>query len=203
MKVVIIRHGKTPGNLKRQYIGRTDQPLSDVGKEELHQIFESEKFQSKVDSKSVSKIYVSPMTRCKETAKILFPEAVQIAVDGIKEMDFGIFEEKSADELMETKEYKKWLSTRCEGDIPEGENKAGFSDRCCEAFVKVLDEVNEKVKGDAESETVYFLAHGGTIMSIFERFANEEKEYYQWYAENGHGYMADWKDGKLTNIEAI
>ena len=31
MKVVMIRHGKTPGNLLKQYIGRTDQSLADEG----------------------------------------------------------------------------------------------------------------------------------------------------------------------------
>lgn len=195
MKVVFIRHGKTPGNLLKQYIGRTDQPLSEEGKAELNSIFESEEFQERVKSSDVKKIIVSPMIRCKETAKILFPNADQSVKDGFREMDFGIFEEKSANELMETKEYKDWLSTHCTSPVPDGEDKEGFSKRCCDAFIEAVNE--------AEDDAIYFLVHGGTIMSVFEKYADIEKEYYQWYAENGHGYMADWVDGKLTNIEAV
>ena len=92
-------------------------------------------------------------------------------------------------------EYRKWLSTHCEGPVPEGEDKAEFSERCCNAFSEVITE--------SKDEVIYFLVHGGTIMSIFERYADVKKEYYKWYVENGHGYVADWADGQLTNIEAI
>lgn len=195
MKVVMIRHGKTAGNLLKQYIGKTDQPLCDIGKEELEKVLLSEDFQKKADPMNVKKIIVSPMIRCKETAKILFPNAKQIIKDGLREMDFGIFEEKSASEMENFEEYRKWLSTHCEAKVPEGEEKAGFSERCCNAFSEVITE--------SEDEVIYFLVHGGTIMSIFERYADVKKEYYKWYAENGHGYMAEWVDGKLMNIESI
>ena len=66
---------------------------------------------------------------------------------------------------------------------------------CCNAFSEVITE--------SKDEVIYFLVHGGTIMSIFERYADVKKEYYKWYVENGHGYVADWADGQLTNIEAI
>ena len=35
MKIVFIRHLKTPGNEKRQYIGRTDEDLSEQAVEEF------------------------------------------------------------------------------------------------------------------------------------------------------------------------
>ena len=31
MQIVLIRHGQTPGNALRRYIGRTDEPLSAEG----------------------------------------------------------------------------------------------------------------------------------------------------------------------------
>ena len=44
MKVILIRHGKTPGNLLKQYIGRTDQSLAEEGIAELKVIADSESF---------------------------------------------------------------------------------------------------------------------------------------------------------------
>ena len=32
MQALLIRHGKTPGNEERRYIGRTDEPLSARGR---------------------------------------------------------------------------------------------------------------------------------------------------------------------------
>jgi len=194
MKVILIRHGKTPGNLLRRYIGRTDESLSSEGKEELVQIFNSREF-SKLMPDDVTEVIVSPMARCKETAKILFPNAVQKENADLREMDFGIFEGKSAAELEDCSEYREWLGTYCNGQIPEGEAKEGFAKRCCVAF--------EKCISDSKKDTAFFLVHGGTIMSVLEKYADADKSYYQWYADNGHGFIADWKDGKLTNIEAI
>ena len=31
MKIILIRHGKTPGNLEKRYVGRTDEGLSEIG----------------------------------------------------------------------------------------------------------------------------------------------------------------------------
>ena len=33
------------------------------------------------------------------------------------------------------------------------------------------------------------VAHGGTIMSVMEAYANEKKDYYQWHVKNGDGYF--------------
>ena len=55
---------------------------------------------------------------------------------------------------------------------------------------------------DSGDEVVYFLVHGGTIMSVMEAFAETRQEYYKWYAENGHGYMAEW-DGMFRQTYHI
>ena len=35
MKIILIRHGKTEGNIKNRYIGRTDEPLCGEGLDEI------------------------------------------------------------------------------------------------------------------------------------------------------------------------
>ncbi|MBR7077029.1 MAG: histidine phosphatase family protein [Lachnospiraceae bacterium] len=195
MKVVMIRHGKTPGNLLKQYIGRTDQSLADEGIKELKAIASSEEFKQTLDSEKVEKIFVTPLKRTQETAAILFPNARQMIINDLREMDFGIFEEKNYIDLEHSKEYAAWLDTHCESKVPEGEDKASFSKRSCNAFLQCMK--------DNRDEVVYFLVHGGTIMSVMEAFAETRQEYYKWYAENGHGYMAEWDGSVLSKIQAV
>ena len=195
MKVVMIRHGKTPGNLLKQYIGRTDQSLADEGIKELKAIASSEEFKKTLDSEKVEKIFVTPLKRTQETAAILFPNARQMIINDLREMDFGIFEEKNYIDLEHNKEYAAWLDTHCESKVPEGEDKASFSKRSCDAFLQCMK--------DSGDEVVYFLVHGGTIMSVMEAFAETRQDYYKWYAENGHGYMAEWDGSVLSKIQAV
>ena len=66
-KIHLIRHGLTEGNLKQQYIGKTDLPLAGVGVTQLQRLKEE------VDYPRVDKVYSSPMLRCLQTALILYP----------------------------------------------------------------------------------------------------------------------------------
>ena len=66
MKIYLIRHGKTKGNLEERYIGRTDEPLCEAGRENL------KKYQyPQVESMGLT----SPMKRCMQTAETIYPGA--------------------------------------------------------------------------------------------------------------------------------
>ena len=62
MEIILIRHGKTKGNLEKRYIGITDEPLTDEGAHELRQI--------KYPDADI--IISSPMLRCVQTAEIIY-----------------------------------------------------------------------------------------------------------------------------------
>lgn len=188
-KVVMIRHGITPGNLKRQYIGaKTDQPLSKEGREALLELAGSGRYPDP------ARVFVSPMRRCAETSDILFPQALQTIVPGLKEMDFGVFEQRSADDMENDPVYRAWVETKCEAPIPEGEDRAGFTDRCCEAFIKTMEDLPQ------DMEEAVFVIHGGTIMAILSRLGVPARSYYEWYVKNGHGFIGTF-DGEKILIE--
>ena len=63
LKLYLIRHGQTPGNKLSRYIGTTDEPLSDEGRE----------FLKKLSYPMPEELFVSPLLRCVETAEIFFP----------------------------------------------------------------------------------------------------------------------------------
>ena len=92
-KLHLIRHGITEGNLNGQYIGRTELPLAPGGVAALKNLTE------KIEYPAVEKIYSSPMLRCRQTAKIVYPEREILVVPDLIEYDFGEFEGKTAEEL--------------------------------------------------------------------------------------------------------
>ena len=48
-------------------------------------------------------------------------------------------------------------------------------------------------------ETVAMIVHGGTIMSIMERYELSQKAYYDYMVDNGGGYVVDF-DGSMIRI---
>ena len=62
MKVVLIRHSKTAGNLMGRYIGTTDEPLCEEG----IRLLENRSYPA------AELVYVSPMKRCRETAALIY-----------------------------------------------------------------------------------------------------------------------------------
>ena len=66
MKLIFIRHFSTAGNEKRQYIGRTDEAIT----EQARKIYLRELFHYP----DVRQVVASPMKRCVQTAKLLYPK---------------------------------------------------------------------------------------------------------------------------------
>lgn len=190
MKITFIRHGMTLGNALHQYIGITDQPLCPEGKTAIEEIRSSGLYPE------TDLVYVSPLIRCRQTAETLFPVAEQVIVEGLREMNFGVFEQRSYIDMEHDDVYQNWVSGKCEGPIPEGEKKSDFTDRCCAAFLELLQQLSAEKK-----ESLVFVIHGGTIMALLSRFGKPAKDYYDWYVKNGHGYECEW-DGQFLHILA-
>ena len=95
MELILIRHLKTPGNEKRQYIGSTDEELSEQEVLNFKQKY-------KIDSyPQVQQVIVGPMKRCIQTAELIYPKNQITQEVLLKECDFGIFEGKTYEELKE------------------------------------------------------------------------------------------------------
>lgn len=192
-ELILIRHGKTAGNLLGRYIGsRTDEPLCDEGREGLvgKQLPE------------VERLYVSPMKRCVETAEILWPEFDQKniqKVTDLRECDFGDFENKNYKELSGNGDYQAWIDSNGTLPFPNGESMDLFKSRCLEAFAQIVEEVSgAEQKWKDSGETGIFRAgivvHGGTIMAILEQYGYPKRAYFDYQVKNGCGY-------RLTPVE--
>ncbi|MBQ8536398.1 MAG: histidine phosphatase family protein [Clostridia bacterium] len=181
MKFVLIRHGLTQGNLERRYIGcRTDERLCPAGVKALEQRAYPQ----------VSRVFVSPMKRCAETAAILYPHITPEAVNDFRECDFGDFENKSYEELNGTKAYQRWIDSGGELPFPGGESQGAFACRCADAFDKLADSLNEDCA---------FIVHGGTIMAIMSRRAFPPGSYFEFQVSNGEGFILE-ANGSYTRL---
>jgi len=174
VELVIIRHGQTPGNNRRQYVGVLDQPLSDEGRKQAEEA---------THYPQVARVYVSTLRRTHETASILFPHAEQVIVPGVQEMNFGVFAGRSADEMENDADYRAWVDGYCEGRCPGGESRDEFTDRVCTALEQLLRQA--AARGERR---VYLVAHGGTMMASLWRFTSSDRSYYDWHVGNCKGY---------------
>ena len=85
-------------------------------------------------------MYVSPLCRAVDTARVLFPAARLVPVHDLREMCFGIFEGRNYVEMERDPDYLAWVGDDCMGRCPGGESRAEFSDRTCAAFASLVDE---------------------------------------------------------------
>ena len=192
-ELILIRHGKTAGNLLGRYIGsRTDEPLCDEGREGL----------AGKQLPEVERLYVSPMKRCVETAEILWPgfdrKKMQKVTD-LRECDFGDFENKNYKELSGNGDYQAWIDSNGTLPFPNGESMDAFKSRCLEAFARIVEEVSgAEQEWIASEKTGIFRAgivvHGGTIMAILEQYGYPKAAYFDYQVKNGCGY-------RLTPVE--
>ena len=133
-RISLIRHGLTEANEKGIYIGRTDLPLSAKGESELCSKMEEFEYPH------VHRVYSSPLRRCTETADILFPSAELCVVEDLIELNFGEFEGKSVDELINRQDYKEWLKGGMDKRAPSGESM----EELCVRTYKALHEINPR-----------------------------------------------------------
>lgn len=145
MELVMIRHGRTKGNMENRYIGTTDEPLLASEAERLLVKRETLEY-IRMDHPDI--LLASPMKRCVETAAILFPESKPVIVPDFRECDFGEFENKNYKELSGNMDYQRWIDSGGRLPFPGGESMSSFQERVCRAFNRVVRERAEYLSGD-------------------------------------------------------
>ena len=180
--VIFIRHGATAGNLERRYIGRTDEELCQLGVQQVRSLIVP----------TPDTLFVSPMTRTRQTAELLFPGMPQTIVQDLRETDFGIFEGKTADELVDNAAYRAWVDTNCEAPIPDGESVDAFKARCVSAFLAAMQSV-------PDDQTTAFVIHGGCIMAILEALGTPKRGFYEYHIGNGQSLIAVFNGTSLQS----
>ena len=169
--IYLIRHGKTPANEAHLYCGSTDLGLSEAGIGELR---------GKRYDISPDRFITSGMKRTEQTLKLLFGEVSFTREPAFREVDFGIFEMKSYEQLKDDPRYQRWITGDNESNTPPGgESGAAMTERVLKAYREL-----EALPGDT-----VLVTHGGVIAAILASlFPEEGKNRYQWQPKPGCGY---------------
>jgi alpha-ribazole phosphatase len=173
----LIRHGRTDANDQGIYIGRTDYPLSEKGIAQLY---------NKMDEfvyPHVAKVYSSPLRRCTETAEILFPDTDIQCLDNLIEMDFGTFDGKAAESLVDLPEFKAWLKGGTDCAPPEGESVAQVQLRIFKALRTIIADMMEN-----DLRHCAVVTHGGILANMIAGFGVPKVDPKELQADFGEGY---------------
>lgn len=187
MEVVIVRHGQTAANFSRRYQGNHDAPLSDQG------IITLDRTKKCLLNKNWQKIYTSTKQRAQQTARLLTDQTTFEVDERLNERNFGIFEEKSFQEL--TNQYpletRKWNEDWLHYKIPDGESAFEVYERV-KHFMQELEKTGD--------QQVLIVTHEGIMkmiscylmddtISLFWRFSFECGSFFTIRYEYGHWSM--------------
>lgn len=97
MKLYLVRHGQSVGNVKKTFYGSTDYPLTDAGRAQARELGE------RLRDIPFSRCYASPYVRAHDTARLIVgSRGTPIEVrDGLREQSMGEFEDRSFEDVLE------------------------------------------------------------------------------------------------------
>ena len=191
-----IRHGAISPTLKGRYIGTTDVPLSEEGKTDLRRL------DATADYPYAKVVFTSPLKRCTQTARIIYPEVEPLVIDQLSECSFGEWENKTADELRGDETFSRWLAGDSSVKPPRGESNADFTRRICLMFESIVDGLIKTGTTDAAIVT-----HGGVMNTLLAVYGLPQAKPFDWACDNGYGYSLRitpmlWMRDKVAEVFA-
>ena len=202
--IYLIRHGITEGNKNRWFYGATDIGLEPEGIENLKK-YVAEGVYPKLESPA---FYTSGMRRTIETLYNIFGEVEYDVIDELREMNFGIFECKTYEELKDDGVFKKWMDDRGGNfQMPEGESKKAFRDRVWAGYEKLvnLHRLQELAhRHDQKDADTVCVCHGGVIASIMmDAMEYGVEKYFELIPDPGRGYILEMENGKCVGYKNL
>ena len=164
MKIYLIRHGQTTGDIEDRYGGAYDDELSDKGKVQAHELA------NKIGDSGIQILFCSPMIRAQQTAEILKKklDCKILTVESLKERNKnGILSGMTRNEakikhpklVEELKDYRN--------QIQGAESQEDFAERIKKSFSEITNSLNYSSIG--------IVTHGMPIWVIFEDLLNNSK----------------------------
>lgn len=162
MKIYLIRHGQTTGDIEDRYGGDYNDHLTDEGKSQSKVLAE------KLKEKGIEKIFVSPRIRAQETAKIV-SDVLKVpleTIDDFRERNAygiltGMTKKEAEQKFPEASEQVKSYQNTIEG----AENYEHFKTR----ILNALNDITSK-----NYQTIAIITHGGPISCFFREVIKKE-----------------------------
>lgn len=188
MKLTLIRHGLTEGNVRKLYYGSTDLPLLKESVEALKELRTAGGYPT------APHYYTSGMKRTEETLEALYGSVEHIVLKDIREIDFGDFEMRPYEDLKNDPAYVKWIEGDIEKNVcPNGESGEAVTRRALSALEEVI----------ARGEDAVCITHGGVIGGLMAVWFPVPNGRYCYTPEPGTGYRLTFSDGKPEGYEKV
>ena len=155
MKILLIRHGETTGDIEDRYGGFYDDHLTEVGKTQLQETAQ------KIRDTKIDIIFSSTLIRAKESAEIInsiLHTRIELR-DGLRERNYGILGGLTKSEALEKYPEVVELHTDPANTDQDGESQALFVERVLSAFESITQQ---------NYDTVAIVSHGGPIKVILK-----------------------------------
>ena len=179
MTILLARHGETDWNVAPpRFMGSTDIPLNDRGREQAHALA------AEVDG--IAAVWSSPLLRARETAEIVAAQHdLEVSVDDrLAESNRGAWEGRPIPEIAE-QEPEAWAAWRRGGAafrFPGGESLGEHAERVAAALARVAT-------GPLPALVV---CHGGTIRcAVALRHDRGLDAFHELDVPNGHVVRLD------------
>jgi broad specificity phosphatase PhoE len=174
-RLILVRHGETVGNSSIRYYGRTDVALSDLGRAQMRAA--ARWLRARFDDTHLVPVFTSPLQRAIESARLIAgPDMTPIEIAEFAEVDFGLFEGLTAEEIAQQypDEFRLWNRDRLAPyyGYPGGERRADFTARVNHGIERMLSMLD----GLRPSSHALLVAHRGVIRTITQRLAGVAPE---------------------------
>jgi broad specificity phosphatase PhoE len=172
-KLILVRHGETQGESSIRYHGRTDVPLSDLGRTQMHAVRAA---LLKHGPLQFQWVFTSPLVRTSEGARLIAGESAQLCVlEEFVEVHFGLFEGLTAEEIRQRypEHYAQWSTDRLAPGYayPDGESRAAFAERVNRGIGKMLSLWQPESHLAA---TALLVAHRGVIRTLVHHLTGSQ-----------------------------
>lgn len=157
IKLYLVRHGETNGNLQQWYQGSTDVPLNERGR------FQAQCLSNFWKDIHMDGIYSSTLSRAKETAEIIAaPHGMPVvSYDELQEANFGEWESHTYKEITE-----KWPGEMEAFYASEGTMRARGGESFQDVEERIVPKVKEILSQHKDGDTVVIVSHGASIRCL-------------------------------------
>ena len=188
LAIFLARHGETEWNRVGRWQGRTDIPLSDVGRAQARELG------ARLRGRGIAAVYTSDLARARETAEIV---AAALGIAGLhvderlRERGFGCFEgltrEECADRHPEV--WQRYLDDR-RLTPPDAEPQA-------EVVARVVAAMTAVAQAADGSGPILVVSHGGAIRSFIHVTTGTVPP----PLHNAALYLATFEHDRFTSVE--
>ena len=161
MKIYLIRHGQTTGDVEDRYGGAYDDELSEQG------IIQANKLANKLSTSGIQTIFCSPLIRAQQTAKIL-QHKLNCEIKTVKDL-----RERNKNGILTgmTKKEARLKYPDLANKVEDYRNQITGAESQ-EDFVERIKKVFTEIINNKKYSTIAIVAHGGPIWAIFRDIMN-------------------------------